>query len=326
MPMREPILDPPFHIVRVSHVDLGVTDLQQSKAYWVEALGLTVTEETPDALYLRGLEEHNHHSAVLRKAQAPVCNTVGFKVWSDEDLDKAAHWFKAQGLPHRFVERHAQGRTLVASDPTGVPLEFYFRMEQVDCLLQKYGEYRGGRLQRIDHVNFFSPDVDAGYDFYRSLGFRATEYTVMEDDVHLWAVWMHRKGGVHDIAFTNGRGPRLHHCAFWSPSVNSNVDLCDVLSTTGWLKSMERGPGRHGISNAFFLYLRDPDGHRIEIFASDYLTVDPDLKPKKWALRDAQRQTLWGSPAPRSWFEEGSFFAGATVREPVMESRPIVAP
>ena len=31
----------------------------------------------------------------------------------------------------------------------------------------------------------------------------------------LWAVWMHRKGGVHDIAFTNGRGPRLHHTAFW---------------------------------------------------------------------------------------------------------------
>ena len=54
---------------------------------------------------------------------------------------------------------------------------------------------------------------------------------------------------------------------------------------------MERGPGRHGISNAFFLYIRDPDGHRIELFTSDYLTVDPDLEPLRWSLTDPQRQT-----------------------------------
>jgi len=29
---------------------------------------------------------------------------------------------------------------------------------------------------------------------------------------------MHRKGNVHDLAFTNGRGPRLHHLAYWVPT------------------------------------------------------------------------------------------------------------
>ena len=326
MPIQDPVLDPPFNVVRVSHVEYGVSDLARAKAFWVDALGLVVSEETADALYLRGLEERNHHSLVLRRAAEPDCRTIGFKLWSEDDLDRAARWFSDQALPYRFEERHAQGRTLVAVDCFGMPLEFYFHMREAECLLQRYGEYRGGRLQRIDHVNCFSPDVDRSYDFYNALGFRATEYTVMEDDTHLWAVWMHRKGGVHDIAFTNGRGPRLHHMAYWAPSVNCIIDLCDVLATTGWLPSMERGPGRHGISNAFFLYLRDPDGHRVEIFSSDYLTVDPDLKPKKWALRDAQRQTLWGGPAPRSWFEEGTLFPGVAVREPVQESRPIVAP
>ncbi|MGP0091143.1 MAG: 3,4-dihydroxyphenylacetate 2,3-dioxygenase [Xanthobacteraceae bacterium] len=326
MPIKPPVLDPPFRIVRVSHVEYDVTDLAHSKAYWVDALGLIVSEETVGALYLRGVEERNHHSVVLRKAAHPVCRAIGFKLWSEDDLDRAARWFAEQGLPHRFVERPWQGRTLAAADCFGMPLEFYFHMDQAECLLQQYGRYRGGRLQRIDHINCFSPDVDASFAFYNSLGFRLTEYTVMEDDKHLWAVWMHRKGGVHDIAFTNGVGPRLHHMAFWAPSVNCVIDLCDLLATTNWLSSMERGPGRHGISNAFFLYLRDPDGHRIEIFTSDYLTVDPDLEPKKWALRDAQRQTLWGSPAPRSWFEEGTLFAGIGPRQPVMASRPIVAP
>ena len=98
------------------------------------------------------------------------------------------------------------------------------------------------------------------------------------------------------------------------------------MSTTGYLKNMERGPGRHGISNAFFLYVRDPDGHRIEIYTSDYLSVDPDLEPIAWKLKDPQRQTLWGAPAPKSWFEEGSLFEATTVKAPVLEMQPIVAP
>ena len=87
------------------------------------------------------------------------------------------------------------------------------------------------------------------------------------------------------------------------------------MSTTGWVANIERGPGRHGISNAFFLYVLDPDGHRIEIYCSDYQTVDPDLEPIAWDLKDPQRQTLWGAPAPKSWFEKGSFFAGVEIRE-----------
>ena len=104
------------------------------------------------------------------------------------------------------------------------------------------------------------------------------------------------------------------------------IHLCDLMATTGYLGNMERGPGRHGISNAFFLYVRDPDGHRVEIYTSDYLTVDPDLEPIRWGLRDAQRQTLWGHAAPRSWFEEGSPFAGADVGPSRLAAQPIVAP
>ena len=45
----------------------------------------------------------------------------------------------------------------------------------------------------------------------------------------------------------------------------------------------------------------------------------------RWTLRDPQRQTLWGHPAPKSWFEEGSAFTGVPVSEPVLEAQPIVA-
>jgi catechol 2,3-dioxygenase len=199
-------------------------------------------------------------------------------------------------------------------------------MERLPPIHQKYALYKGVKPLRIDHFNCFSPNVDEAVAFYNELGFRVTEYTQDEESHRLWAAWMHRKGGVHDIAFTNGVGPRLHHVAFWVPTPLNIIDLLDLMSTTGWLPNIERGPGRHGISNAFFLYIRDPDNHRIEIYCSDYQTVDPDLEPIKWDLKDPQRQTLWGAPAPKSWFEEGSVFAGAKPRTSDLAASPIIAP
>ena len=32
---------------------------------------------------------------------------------------------------------------------------------------------------------------------------------------------------------------------------------CDKLAAAGHSEAIERGPGRHGVSNAFFVYLRD---------------------------------------------------------------------
>ncbi len=327
MPVPAPVFDPPFNIVRCSHVVLGVTNLAASRAFYEGAIGLHVEAAAADCIWLRGMEEQQHHSLVLVQAERAACLRMGFKLASEADLDKAAAWFAARGLAHEFVEVAYQGRTLHAVDPFGYRLEFFFQMERRERLLQQYGLYRGVQPQRFDHFNVFAPELQASVDFYAGLGFRLTEYSEEEpeDGGRIAAAWMHRKGGVHDLAFTNGAGPRLHHFAYWVSSPMNIIHLCDVMATTGYLDALERGPGRHGVSNAFFLYVRDPDGHRLEIYASDYLTVDPDHPPLRWSLRDPQRQTLWGAPAPRSWFEEGSLFDGAHVRDPAFIANVIIA-
>jgi catechol 2,3-dioxygenase len=326
MPIRPPERAPPFNIVRASHVELGVRDLARARAFYVDCLGLLATDATADALHLRGVEERNHHSIVLRQAREPTVTALGFKLASEDDIDRAAAWFGERNLSVSFPEVPYQGRTLRTADAFGMPLDFYFKMDQAPSMLQRYAAHQGARIQRIDHLNCFTPDVQAAYDFYADLGFRLTEYTETEDaPAKLWAVWMHRKGNVHDLAFTNGRGPRLHHIGVWAAGALDILHICDVMATSGYLANMERGPGRHGISNAFFLYVRDPDGHRIELFTSDYLTVDPDLEPIRWTLRDPQRQTLWGHPAPKSWFEEGTSFTGVPLREPTLAAQPVVA-
>ena len=326
MPVPKPNLYPDFNVVRLSHVELVVTDLLRSRAFYADTMGLQVTGEDADQIYLRAMEERGHHSLILSLGDKPCARALGFKVYSEDDLDKAKNWFEAQGRATSWVKRPHQGRTLLTRDPQGIPLEFHATMDKLPNIHQKYALYKGVKPLRIDHFNCFSQDVDGSVSFYSSMGFRVTEYTEDDASKKLWAAWLHRKGGVHDMAFTNGRGPRLHHVAFWVPTPLNIIDLLDLMATTGYLVNIERGPGRHGISNAFFLYIRDPDGHRIEIYCSDYLTVDPDLEPIKWDLKDPQRQTLWGAPAPKSWFEEGTLFEGVDPMDPALKAQPIVAP
>ena len=65
MPIPAPNLYPPFNIIRLSHVDLGVKDLAASKAFYADTLGLQVTDEDANTLYLRAMEERGHHCMVL---------------------------------------------------------------------------------------------------------------------------------------------------------------------------------------------------------------------------------------------------------------------
>ena len=46
MPVPKHVHDPPFNIVRASHIALGVTDLARSRAFYEGALGLHVEDAT----------------------------------------------------------------------------------------------------------------------------------------------------------------------------------------------------------------------------------------------------------------------------------------
>ena len=297
------------NIIRSSHGEYRVTDLGRARAFYVDTLGFVETEQTADTLYLRGLEERDHHSLVLRKSSTPGAGHLAFKVASEDDLDRLAHHVAAAGLKPCWLasgEEIGQGRALRFNDPFGLPLEFVAEMTQVERLLQRFDLYRGAQVMRFDHFNCQVPDVRAAYEWYSAeLGFGCSEYTV-DDAGRIWATWLQRKQNVHDIAVMNGTGPRVHHFGFWVTDPLSVLRACDVLAADGWASSIERGPGRHGLSNAFFLYLRDPDGNRIEMYANDYLLADPDWEPIRWTLNDPRRATFWGHMPPASWFDDAA--------------------
>src|ERR1044071_10096611 len=87
----------PFDILRAAYVELHVRDLAASRRFYVDLLGLVVSAETDDALYLRGWEERVHHSIVLRQADRAAAARLGFRMRADAALDGLAQVVQALG-------------------------------------------------------------------------------------------------------------------------------------------------------------------------------------------------------------------------------------
>ena len=194
-------------IVRLGHIEYRVTDLERARHFYVDLLGFHETERDQDRIYLRAIEDREHHTVTLHKAPSPGVGHIGFKVAGPDALDRLERRFRRLGLLVQWLQpeqERGQSRALRVRDPFGFPIEYY----------------------------------------------------------------------------------------------------CDILAGAGLADAIERGPARHGISNALFVYVRDPDGNRMELYTGDYLTGDPDFKTIRWKLDDPRRQTLWGPPPPRRWFEE----------------------
>ena len=96
--VSEPAATPPYDIVRAAYAELHVTDLAASERFYVDLLGMIVTERTADALYLRGWEERVHHSLVLRRASVPAAARLGFRMRRAQDLELLADHLGSQGL------------------------------------------------------------------------------------------------------------------------------------------------------------------------------------------------------------------------------------
>jgi catechol 2,3-dioxygenase len=306
------------NIVRAAYAELVVTDLERARWFWVDMLGFVLTAGDERALYLRGYEETTHHSLVLRRGREPAAGCLAYRVWSDDDLHAAERWYAERGCA---VERRPAGAVrgigdaVRVEDPLGFTVEYFQATDRTERLLQRFELYRGAAIARIDHFNICVDDPAAAFAYYESLGFRCSE--TIEDDERLYAAWMYRKPSVHDVAFTGGASPRLHHVGFFTPEAHHILRLCDLFGAINEQDHIERGPGRHGVSNAFYVYLRDPDGHRIEIYTSDYFTGDPDHETFRWDVSDVRRRDFWGAAVVPSWYAEAT---------PVLDLRGDIVP
>ena len=290
-------------------------DLDRACDFYVGLLGLIETERTECHLYLRCTEDYKHHSLVLTKGAHHGLGHIAFRVGELGDIERLGEAYGDRAIVVAACAERAQGEALRLQDPFGFPVEFYHRMERVERRTRTPGE---ARPIRLDHVNLrVAGSVDDAVRYYCDrLGFMVSEYAVNPDG-STYRAWIHRKQTTHDVAVGAGAQPLIHHTALYVPETKDVLRIADAVAGAGLQSQLEFGPGRHGATNAFFLYLFDPDGNRLEIYSGDYLIPDPDFEPIRWTREEFERtgRLVWGGRPPAS-FDDGQPIADWTTPPP----------
>lgn len=308
-------------ILRLSHTDLGVDDLDAAERFYVGALGFLAAHRTAEALYLRAFEEFDTWSLKLTRGERGL-RSFTLRVDSDAALDALAERHDALGAPVTELppgHEPGLGRAMRVLTPDGFMVHFVHEIDEVNLYengtprhpMRRAHELVGVPPARIHHVNLRVADVDRSLDYWGGhLGFSTSEY-VEDVDGATKLAWIRRSHSTHDVALGRADGPGLHHLAYAVADPSQVLRTCDVLADGGYATQIEFGPGRHGVTNAMTVYAFDPAGHRLEFFAGDYVR-DHDRPPLAWSLDSyVEAGRLWWGPRPPASFAER---ASAVVR------------
>ena len=303
-------------ILRLGFSELNVTNLAASKKFYVDALGFIVVKETADRLFLKGIEEFDAYSLILTENKEAQVVNFGLRVSSPQYLQELKVWHDEQNISNEWVEEgiyEEVGACLKVKEPNGHNVVFYHEFEQVNVRnadgkmnalpMRHTHVFNGVPPLKIDHMNIRVESVDEALKYWKDgLNFSISEFIQNGDEK--FAAWTRRSVFTHDVALVKANRPGLHHVAYLVDGVLGVVRTADVLADAGYRDNIEYGPGRHGVSNAFFLYITDPDGHRIEIYANDYAR-DLDREPIGWTLDEYNEKgrLWWGSDCPDTFYK-----------------------
>jgi catechol 2,3-dioxygenase len=287
-------------VLRLSHLEIRVPDLELATAYYTEVLGLLETAREGDRVWLKCWDELQHHSVILADAPTYGLNHAGFKVQYREDLDEFESRLEAAGVAtKRFAAGElgpGSGETLRFQAPSDHTIELVYGMEQVGNMLPLHNPppeplgMVGIHPPRIDHLFLMCEDVDQTTAFFTDvLDFRITE-KIMADDGFQLATFMERSHSSHDLAFIVGPQAAFHHVGFWVDNWNVLRDAADICSYHG--VKIDAGPTRHGATRGWGLYFFDPAGNRNEVYTGGYYT-DPDREPIIWTEAEMGRAIFY---------------------------------
>lgn len=296
-------------IAKLGHVALVTADLQKSLLFFKEIIGLHETEVVDGVHYLRAVSDFQHHTLSIEQGDEGYVKHIGWRTKTADCVNAFKEQLQAQNVAVADVPKGTTpgiGDAIRFQLPSGHTFELYYDVdkpkakdgEQSVLKNQVYASWkRGVAPRRFDHVNIHtSANVSESYDFLMEmLGFNLREYVQGDDGI--LAGWLSVTSLVHDVALikkdTLPTPARLHHISYWLD------DSQDILRAADILREHNIpfiGPGKHGISQALYLYVMDPgSGCRVELFTGGYLIFEPDWEPVEWTLEErALGNTYWG--------------------------------
>ena len=130
-----------FQLRKIGHVVLNVTDLDAAVGFYIEVLGLEVSDRYPDSMVPGGMVflrcNTDHHGVALvggaSKLERSTLNHFAFEVGTPDEVFRARAWLQKHGVPIVFEGRRRAGCQLAVEfrDPDGNNLEIYWGLDQI---------------------------------------------------------------------------------------------------------------------------------------------------------------------------------------------------
>lgn len=312
--------EPIFDVAQLAHVEIFSPKPDETLRFFTQLLGMEVSARSGQSVYLRGYEEFYHHSLKVTEAREAGLGHVSWRVTSPQALERRVKVLETTGLGRGWIDGDlGHGQAYQFTTPDGHLMELIWNVDH--CRIeesQKTGLLsrpqkrpdRGVPVRRIDHVNLMAADAGESSRFMNEhLGFRFREI-IVDDEGNVMGSWMSVTNLVHDIAImrdASGMRGRLHHVCYWYGYPQNLYDAGELLKDNGIV--IEAGPGKHGVSQAFFMYVYEPGGNRVELFGdAGYLIFDPAWEPVVWNVRDVPgKGDVWvGAALPESFWIYGT--------------------
>lgn len=158
---------------RIGHVVLKVRNLERSRRFYSELLGLEVMFEIPGMAFLASHRRDHHEIGLMEvgpAAEAPKGPQVGlahvaFRLAEEADLIKAYRELKERQVPISFTVHHGITKSVYFLDPDGNQLEVYWDVPADQRPAAAKG-YLG--MERLE----FAPDDPGLADVMKSMGMR----------------------------------------------------------------------------------------------------------------------------------------------------------
>nr|pir catechol 2,3-dioxygenase (EC 1.13.11.2) - Alcaligenes sp [Alcaligenes sp.]AAB33919.1 catechol 2,3-dioxygenase [Alcaligenes] len=281
-------------VMRPGHVHVRVLNLESALAHYCDLLGLIeMDRDEQGRVYLKAWTEVDKFSVVLREADQPGMDFMGFKVIDEDCLNRLTQDLLNYGCLIETIpagELKGCGRRGGFQAPSGHFFELYADKEYTG----KWGleeinpeawprNLKGMRRVRFDHCLLYGDELQATYALFTEvLGFYLAEQVVDDNGTRIQFLSLSTKA--HDVAFIqHTEKGRFHHASFFLETWEDVLRARDLISMTD--TSIDIGPTRHGLTHGKTIYFFEPLGNRNEVFCGGDYNYQ-DHKPVTWLAKD----------------------------------------
>jgi len=303
-------------IAHLAHLEVFTPMPDESLHFFTQVLGLEETEREGQSVYLRAWGEWGHHSLMLTEAPQPGLGHIAWRVESPEDLDIAVTRVEERDAGEGWLDGSlGHGPAFRYRSPGGHLHELFWEEQRYVPPPGMESPYpdrpqryvpRGVAPRHIDHVTVMARDPLGDARWFRdTLAYRFTGYIAPDDeaDVALFAM-VSTNEKAHDLGLIVDQSSipgRLHHFAWWVETRDELLRAADILLNAD--VAVEFGPGRHGMGEQDYLYVREPGGLRVEVNTGGYRLYVPDWETKRWLLPEGPTVFYKNLEVPESLFE-----------------------